>query len=223
MDVGSLFYRIRSKIGDAVRKYYRNNRERSRLTNRNFTIISNTCIAGKMYHDLGLKFLTPTINLYIKPEQFVKFCSKISYYLEQPVLPVYGNYKYPVGRIDDVYLYFKHYTSFEEAVKKWEERKARIRWDNLFVIMTDRLIDVERGGVYFCGDSVLDEFNKLTFANKMCFTAVRAPNESCFWLQEFSGKPCVGVITDIVNFFGDRMYQLSRFDYVKWLNNDKSK
>ena len=114
---------IVSKLGERWRKLFRNKWDRSRLKNKNFSIIANTCIAGKIYHDLGLKFLTPTINLYIKPDHFVKFCSNLSYYLNQPISQVTGEYKYPVGRIDDVYLYFKHYKTFEEGVSKWNERK----------------------------------------------------------------------------------------------------
>lgn len=215
---------IVSKLGEWWRKIFRNKLDRSRLTNENFTIISNTCIAGKIYHDLGLKFLTPTINLYIKPEQFVKFCSNLKYYLNQPIVQVKGNYKYPVGQIEDIFLYFKHYKTFDEAVTKWNERKSRIVWDNMFVMMTDRHLDIENEAIASsCNDNVFRLFDKLSFENKICFCAKQHEQKTCFQLHEFSCEKCVGVITDIVNCFGKRMYQLSHFDYVAWLNNGKSK
>ena len=174
---------ITSKIGELFRKKIRNKWERSKLKNSDFTIISNTCIAGKIYHDLGLRFLTPTIN-----------------------------------------LYFKHYKTFDEAVNKWNERKSRIVWDNIFIMMTDRHLDIENGAnASSCSDNIFESFDKLPFKNKICFCAKQHEQKSCFQLYEYSRKKCVGVITDIVNCFGKRMYQLSHFDYVAWLNNDKSK
>ncbi len=215
---------IVSKLGERWRKLFRNKWDRSRLKNKNFSIIANTCIAGKIYHDLGLKFLTPTINLYIKPDHFVKFCSNLSYYLNQPISQVTGEYKYPVGRIDDVYLYFKHYKTFEEGVSKWNERKKRINWNNCFIMMTDRLIDIEHGAVASsCEENVIEDFDSLPYENKICFCAKKYHTKSCYQLLEFSSRKCVGVITEIVNVFGKRMYQLSHFDYVKWINHGESK
>jgi uncharacterized protein (DUF1919 family) len=47
---------------------------------------------------------------------------------------------YPVGTLgcgeDLVHIYFLHYSNFEEARKKWEERCARINWDNLFIVLS---------------------------------------------------------------------------------------
>lgn len=31
-------------------------------------------------------------------------------------------------------MYFQHYTSFEEAKKKWNERKNRINWNNIYFV-----------------------------------------------------------------------------------------
>ena len=38
-------------------------RKRRRLKNTDFTIISSNCVGTIIYHDMGLPFLTPTINL----------------------------------------------------------------------------------------------------------------------------------------------------------------
>lgn len=57
--------------------------DRKRLKNREFTILACNCVAGCMYHDLGLKFDSPTINLYIYPKDFINFLKKPQYYLKQ--------------------------------------------------------------------------------------------------------------------------------------------
>lgn len=49
--------------------YYKNN-----IKNKDFTIFSSNCTGGVLYHDLGLEFLSPTINLYMNCEDFIKFC-----------------------------------------------------------------------------------------------------------------------------------------------------
>ena len=48
---------------------------------RNVSLITNTCIGGRLYHDYNQKFLSPTIDLYIKPKDFVKFCCNLKVYL----------------------------------------------------------------------------------------------------------------------------------------------
>ena len=36
------------------------------------SIIASNCIAGEMYNDLGLKFTSPTINLFFREKDFLK-------------------------------------------------------------------------------------------------------------------------------------------------------
>ena len=45
------------------------------------TIFSCNCTGGVMYHDLGEKFLSPTVNMYMPCEDFIKFCENYEYYL----------------------------------------------------------------------------------------------------------------------------------------------
>lgn len=54
---------------------------RSRLTNKNFSIICNNCVGGILYHELGLKFMSPTINLFIEAGEYISFLKKMEYYL----------------------------------------------------------------------------------------------------------------------------------------------
>lgn len=53
--------------------------QREKLRNFSPTIISNNCCAGFIYHDLGLKFNSPTINLTVK--NFPLFIQYLEHYL----------------------------------------------------------------------------------------------------------------------------------------------
>lgn len=61
-----------------------NQRNRARLTNTTPSIIANNCNAGVICHDLGLRFLSPTVNLYIPFPDYVRFCQRLDHYLGLP-------------------------------------------------------------------------------------------------------------------------------------------
>lgn len=103
----------------------------------NVSLISQNCIGGVIYHDTNQKFLSPTVNLYILPKDFIKFVNNLNYYLSLTPKVEMGE-KYPIGFLDDIKIYFMHYSSPEEAVEKWEERKQRINFNKIFVIMVER-------------------------------------------------------------------------------------
>ena len=193
-----IFRKLRlQKVGKVFRKTFRNKVERKKLTNNNFTILSNTCIGGIIYHDMEKKFLTPTINLYITPVDFVKFLENLDYYLKLEITPIKSSLKYPVGKLGDLTIYFKHYDSIEEAIKKWDERKMRININNLYIMMTDR---------WCCPYEYLKRFGELKYKNKICFT-YREYKEFpfCKKVSKWKDEECVGVITDIANIFGKRL------------------
>ena len=79
--------------------------------------------------------------------------------------------------------------------------------------MTDR---------WCCPYEYLERFNNLKYENKVCFTYKEYKEfKYCKRVKKWSDKCCVGVITDIANIFGKRVYQYAKnFDYVKWLNNE---
>ena len=58
-------------------------KDRKRITDRakTTTIISMNCTGGIISHNLGLQFLSPTVNLYMKAEDFIKFCENLRYYM----------------------------------------------------------------------------------------------------------------------------------------------
>lgn len=212
-----------------IARKYRNFRERKKIKKDSFTIISNTCIGGVICHDLGKPFLSPTVNIYIRPKDFVKFCMNIKHYLEIPLteIPYNADIGYPVARLDDIVLYCKHFKDFDEANDAWNRRKARIDWDNVYFIMTDRdfIPPVSiTNTIQACDEDDIRKFDLLPFTNKICI--VRNADyvkkyESCRLLLRGNDSKCVGIITNIIGITGKRMYQyVENFDYIQFLNGE---
>ncbi|MFQ7307741.1 MAG: DUF1919 domain-containing protein [Mediterraneibacter sp.] len=212
----------RKNIGKWMRKLWRSRFERKKLINTDFTILSNTCIGGIISHDMGLKFLSPTVNIYIRPEEFVKFVKDLDYYLSLELTEIYHPAPYPVAKLGELTLYLKHFNTFEEAKEKWEERKKRINFQKIYVIMTDRDFTPPDKARNACPKKVLEEFNKLPY-KKICFTAEEYTDlECCKRVSKNKDGNCVNIITDIVSYSGKRLYQFAeQFDYIKWLNEQE--
>lgn len=103
------------------------------------TIISNDCCGGCIYNDIGMKFYSPTINLSMSGEDFLKFVNNVSSYANSELIQIRDeNKQYPVGKIinenGDIIIDFVHYQSFEKAQIKWYERCKRINYDNIFIL-----------------------------------------------------------------------------------------
>ena len=56
-------------------------RYRKIFQNKDISIISMNCTGGILYHDLGLQFRSPTVNLFMRAEDFIKFCENLEFYL----------------------------------------------------------------------------------------------------------------------------------------------
>lgn len=110
---------------------------RKKICAENVTLISQNCIGGVFYHDMGMQFLSPTINLFIKEPDFVRFALNLRHYMEQELVMRWGE-KWPVGTLDDIEIHFMHYDTCEEAKECWNRRKQRINWEKILIIATDR-------------------------------------------------------------------------------------
>ncbi len=193
-------------------------RLRRRLKNKDFTIVSNNCIGGVIYHNLGQQFLSPTINLFVSSGDYVDFVKNFKYYSECDIQEcVEEKRDYPVGIIvpkDEehkaIKVFFQHYKTFEEAKRKWIERYSRVNYDNIFYIFEfyDTKYDM----------NLLYEFDQLQNINKVLITHRKFENlrrsvaVSCYK----DDKP----IAQILKYKGlsGRRY-LEEFDYVSFLNN----
>lgn len=186
-----------------------------KLQNTNFSIISSNCNGGVACHDLKVRFNSPTVNLSMSAGDFLKFVKHLEYYVNTDIVERKDDtVTYPVGLLgNEILLHFMHYNSFEEAVKKWNERKKRINYQNLFLMMTDR------DG---CTEAMIKEFDRLPYKNKILFSASDYPElKSVVYCSEFSDKECVPILTEWRNMRGERLYD-RYFDVVEWLNGGKN-
>ena len=136
----TVFKKIINKARYLYRKYYRNRymkKCRQRIVNKDFSIISHLCVGGIIYDNLGLPYLSPTVGLSIERKEFVKFATNLKHYLAQDLVFIPSEDQFPVALLDDITIRFKHYETEQEAKEKWERRKERINYDNLFFIAAD--------------------------------------------------------------------------------------
>ena len=189
-------------------------RQKIRLVNKDFTIICNNCIAGVLLKDLGQKLNTPTVNLYFFAQDYLKFLENLEYYLAQEISFSYkscyssGLMTYPVGKIDDVEIQFLHYNTIQEASEKWNERKIRIKWDNLYVIGSDR----DNSSL-----EIQNRFLSLPFKNKVFFSSRRHSSNEVIYFKEYRNRNQVG---DLIK---DGYGWYFHFDTIEWLNTGRIK
>ncbi len=190
---------------------------RRKVKNKNFTIISNNCIAGWIYQKLGLPYMTPTIGLFFFSDDYIKFLENFEYYVKSSLnftktskhpeaneaLKVQP---YPVGLLgDDVEIQFIHFRNEEEAAEKWKRRVERISFDNLFIIYSDR--DKFR-------EEFLHRYEKLPFQHKIFFSSKPRENSGLVvFVRDYEGESQVGE---------SRNCEYEKyFDVIKWLNGEK--
>lgn len=105
------------------------------------TIISNTCIGGEMYQSLGLNMVSPTVNTYIHPKDFIKICKMPKEYFSEDLvfdhwtLTRYG--RRPVGKIKDVEIQLVHSINAEWSITLWNRARKWVNWEKLVYVMDD--------------------------------------------------------------------------------------
>ena len=203
------------KVYRKILRYNLNQRNRSKLKNTDFSLLSMNCVGGVVLHELGLRFNSPTINLRFTAKDYLKFLKNLNHYLYEVDL-VYSKGEslkcgFPVGRLDDISIYFQHYISFEEAKKKWFERVKRINLDNLYIVM------VQRDG---CTKNEVEEFDKLAFKHKVIFTSKEFPEfQSAFYIpnSEIGDNEVKNLCDYQTKLCGKRI--LDEFDWIEFFNS----
>lgn len=180
------------------------------LENRDFSLISSNCNGCIMLNELGLKFRSPFVNLWIPPKDFVKIVSDLNYYMDQPLEFISEkNISYPIAKLGDATIYFQHYKTVENAKASWNRRVSRINYQNIYILMTDR-----DGCTY---QDILD-FDKITIKNKIIFTAKDYENiKSTFCIKGFENCESVGMCYDFIGKFSLKRFY-DQFDYIGWFN-----
>lgn len=130
-----LWKRICSKI-QRLSNQVRVHHLRKWIMVKDVSILSQNCIGGVLYHDMGLQFQSPTIDMYFSGEDFIRFAEEPEKYLAAEPTLWWGE-EYPMGRIADVEIHFMHYNSCSEALSAWNRRRTRVRVDRLVMLCTD--------------------------------------------------------------------------------------
>lgn len=190
-------------------------RKKYRLRNQEFTIISSNCIAGTIYHELGKQFLSPTINMYMKTKDYLRFCYNLDKYCKCVMEEVDLGESFPTAKLNDIIIYGTHYKNFSELEKKWNSRVQRMRWDKLYFMM------IERDG---CTHEDLLKFDSLPYKQKVVFVHKPMPEiKSSFYIPntELDGTNghWVSALATYKNRITGKRY-IDDFDYVQFLNNN---
>lgn len=187
-----------------------NRKNRKRLLPPSKSIIANNCIGGYIYHYLNQRFDSPTINLFILPQDYIKMLKDFDKYFDSDaeITEVETSKPYPVADIYGCKIHFMHYDTFENAVNKWRERCGRINKDSLYIVMTDR------DG---CTLKDMQDFDALEFKHKVLFTCREHKDvTSAFYIRGFESQESVGQLQETMSITGKRY--IDQFDYVSFLN-----
>lgn len=174
--------------------YIRRFWNRKLIGKRNFTIISNNCWAGKTYQYLDMPYLSPTVGLYFFAEDYLRFVSNLRYYLSldlrfisaeesryADVLRGRNQLHVPIGIIDDVEIVFLHYATAEEAEQKWNRRKKRVNYNDVFLKFSN---------MNLCTSDCMKQFDRLPFENKFMLNKNKQVEYNCeiYWSGESNDK-----------------------------------
>lgn len=206
MILNKIFYKFKSIIASKKRKV-----ECKYVHSESYSIISCNCIGGLLYHDFNQKFLSPTINLFIESPDFIKLCKNLKDYMNYELIELNSTQNYPIGVLKDIKIHFLHYKTFDEAKEKWNTRKERINWNNIFVIMSDR--------DHFHPD-LINEFLELPY-KKVLFSHKEYNQDEIVFVRRDAKKDEVDDLTKYFNFSGIKTYEYY-FNFDKWLTGEYS-
>lgn len=166
-----------------------------------------------IYHRLGQKFLSPTVNLcFPDKKEYVRFVKNLKYYLSLELRFVESDLPYPVAYCGDVKILFNHYKTEQEAREKWVERSKRVNYDNLYIIADE--------AANFSYEEI-EALNHIACANKCVLSLQEYPEfDFVVPLLKYKGATHLGIYMEEKNpFTGLYPFDLD-FDYVAWLNNE---
>lgn len=191
---------IKRKLNNAKkwvkqRPYYiRRTWNRLIIKNKDFTIISNNCWAGKTYQYLGMPYLSPTVGLYFFSDDYLKFISNLHYYFSLDikfiasekskffnVLKDKNQTAVPIGVLDDIEIIFLHYKSEKEALEKWERRKNRVNYKNIIIKFSN---------MNLCTEDHMKSFDSISFKNKFILNNRISPlyDSEIYWSGQSNEK-----------------------------------
>lgn len=187
-----------------VHKYWRKGLaayRHNRLSNTDFTIISNNCWGGMVYEAHNLPKNSPTVGMFFMADDYIKFLSHLKDYLAAElafIKPEDSRWKkenatsgdkrwgsYPIGKLE-IFLsggYSKNELSTTESIEIFflhyrSEKEAKEKWERRIKrINWDRLL-VKFNDQNGCTEEHIKAFDALPYKNKVCFTVKEHPYKS---------------------------------------------
>jgi uncharacterized protein (DUF1919 family) len=211
-------WRKQSAQKEKRRQIARHDKVVATINSKDFTIISANCWGGAVYEDLKLPYQSPTIGLFFYAPCYLELLKDLktninlalsfitaSKYQEANIYRD-KNYNYPIGVLGDaIEIHFLHYKTEAEAKDKWERRRQRINWDNLFIACTDRDGMTEQ---------LMTAFDELPYKNKVLFTGqLYTTIKSAHYLKAFKKDKIVG------DLYNQRYVVSQNFNIEEWLSN----
>lgn len=170
----------------------------STFIDKDTSIISSNCFAGRIMQDLGMQYNSPTLGLYFMYPDYIEFLQHLEFYLKEAKITFVEHSKYalgderrakwkhwyPIGWLDGkVEIHFLHYHTEKEAATKWYRRAARVNFNKMLVIgMEQNLCTI---------DNIL-AFDNLPFRHKLIFTSKELPTKSNIFIPDFKNVGEVG-------------------------------
>ena len=184
-----------------------------KLHDQKVSIIASNCWGGFTYHALKMRFGSPFVNMFLEDADYLKLLSDLPGYLKEPLVQDCSSeaatYDYPIGLLKDVRLHMNHYSDFETARAKWEERCERINYDNLFFMM------------FTCDPLVARAFAALPYPRKIVFAPGDYQVPCQINLERFNGL----IDQDMSQFFKSvnsvSNGALQFYDPIRLLNGDE--
>ena len=118
---------------------------------------------------------------------------------EELISPSWTHEVYPLGHLGDIDIHFLHYSSIEEARTKWEKRKKRINWDNIYFKFDNK---------DSASEEILSKMDNLPYSNKLIL--VNRPYKNLKSQCVIPGQehlPELAIMSDPLN----------TFDVMEWL------
>jgi len=160
---------IKRKIRYTFKSYY-SKKDKEALKDTNFVLVSDNCWGGAIYQWLDRPYNSPFVGVGIYGDCYIKLLSNFDFYMGQKLHFVNKSkypereLNYPLAKLGDIEIHFRHYKNEEEAKIKWERRTKRM------------LEETNRDNYYFkicnawsANETNFKKFHQLPLKNKVSF------------------------------------------------------
>lgn len=154
------------------------------ISESHYSFVSNNCWGGTLCYTLGIECRSPFKNLSIADGDYLRMLGDFHGYMKlDPVfegeteLDTNSGKTVPMLRLDDVRIKCNHYPDPYDAINKWNARKVKINYDNLYLEM------------YTEDYEMAERFDSIDIGKKkICFVPFETKLKSCIRLKNLPGQ-----------------------------------